>query len=170
ATLVHGAAKTKEPVREGLVAMLGPAIDTLLVCTMTAMAILVTDVWKTGDENGISLTASAFEAALGPAGPYLLVLCVAVFAFSSLFTYSYYGTKCLGFLVGAERQDLYNYLYIASIIFGAVTSITAVINLIDGMFAVMAIPTMISALIMAPRVKEAATDYFARIDSFQIYD
>src|SRR5699024_11286435 len=105
ATLAHGAAKTKEPVREGLVAMLGPAIDTLIVCTMTAMAILVTDVWQTGNENGIALTASAFGEALGPVGPYILVLCVAVFAFSSLFTYSYFGSKCFNFLVGAELKD-----------------------------------------------------------------
>ncbi|SMO37599.1 alanine/glycine:cation symporter family protein [Fodinibius sediminis] len=170
ATLAHGAAKTKEPIREGLVAMLGPVIDTLLVCTMTALAILVTGVWRTGDENGIALTASAFGEALGPVGPYLLVLCVAVFAFSSLFTYSYYGTKCFGFLAGAERQGWYNYFYVSSIIFGAVTSISAVINLIDGMYAVMAIPTMTATLLMAPRVKRAAKDYFSRIDSFEVYD
>jgi AGCS family alanine or glycine:cation symporter len=170
ATLAHGAAKTKEPVREGLVAMLGPAIDTLLVCTMTALAILVTGAWQTGDENGIALTASAFGEALGPIGPYLLVLCVAVFAFSSLFTYSYYGTKCFGFLAGAERKDWYLYFYVASIIFGAVTSISAVIDLIDGMYAVMAIPTMVATLVMAPRVKKAAKDYFARIKTFETYD
>lgn len=170
ATLAHGAAKTREPVREGLVAMLGPAIDTLLVCTMTALAILVTGVWKTGDENGIALTASAFGEALGPVGPYLLMLCVAIFAFSSLFTYSYYGTKCLGFLIGAKYQDTYNYVYVGSIIFGAITTITSVINLIDGMFAVMAIPTMITALLLAPKVKAAAKDYFSRIETFEVYD
>lgn len=170
ATLAHGAAKTREPVREGLVAMLGPVIDTLIVCTMTALAILVTGVWQTGDENGIALTASAFGEALGPIGPYLLMLCVAIFAFSSLFTYSYYGTKCLGFLAGAKRQGWYNYFYVASIIFGAVTSISAVINLIDGMYAVMAIPTMITALLLAPKVKEAAQDYFSRIETFETYN
>lgn len=169
ATLAHGAAKTREPIREGLVAMMGPAIDTLLVCTLTALSILVTGVWRTGDENGIALTAAAFGEALGPIGPYLLILCVAVFAFSSLFTYSYYGTKCFGFLVGAERQKYYNYFYVASIIFGSVTTITAVINLIDGMYAVMAIPTMTVALLLAPKVKEAAKDYFSRIDTFKIY-
>lgn len=170
ATLAHGAAKTREPVREGLVAMLGPVIDTLIVCTMTALAILVTGVWQTGDENGIALTASAFGEALGPIGPYLLMLCVAIFAFSSLFTYSYYGTKCLGFLAGAKRQGWYNYFYVGSIIFGAVTSISAVINLIDGMYAIMAIPTMVTALMLAPKVKEAAQDYFSRIETFETYD
>lgn len=169
ATLAHGAAKTKEPVREGLVAMLGPAIDTLLVCTMTAMAILVTGEWQTGSENGIALTAAAFGDALGPIGPYLLVLCVTIFAFSSMFTYSYYGTKCLGFLIGAERQHWYNYFYVGSIVLGAVTTIMSVIHLIDGMFAIMAIPTMVTALLLAPKVKQAARDYFSRLDSFETY-
>jgi AGCS family alanine or glycine:cation symporter len=170
ATLAHGAAKTKEPVREGLVAMLGPAIDTLLVCTMTALAILVTDVWRTGEENGITLTASAFQEALGIVGPTLLVICVTVFAFSSLFTYAYYGTKCLGFLIGADKQYLYNYFYVGSIVLGAVTTISSVINLIDGMFAVMSIPTVLTALMLAPKVKEAANDYFERIETFEVYD
>lgn len=169
ATLAHGAAKTKEPVREGLVAMLGPAIDTLLVCTMTALAILVTDVWKTGDENGITLTAAAFQEALGITGPSILVLCVTVFAFSSLFTYAYYGTKCLGFIIGADKQYLYNYFYVGSIILGAVTTISSVINLIDGMFAIMAIPTVVTALLLAPKVKAAAKDYFSRLDTFEVY-
>lgn len=169
ATLAHGAAKTKEPVREGLVAMLGPAIDTLLVCTMTALAILVTDVWKTGDDNGIVLTVSAFQEALGIAGPSILVLCVVIFAFSSLFTYAYYGTKCLGFLIGADKQHYYNYFYVASIVLGAVTTIGSVINLIDGMFALMAIPTVTTALLLSPKVKAAAKDYFSRLDSFKVY-
>lgn len=169
ATLAHGAAKTKEPIREGLVAMLGPAIDTLIVCTLTALAILVTGVWETGDQNGIALTAAAFGEALGPTGPYLLILCVAVFAFSSLFTYSYYGSKCFGFLVGADKQWYFNYFYVATIIFGSVTTISAVINLIDGMYAVMAIPTMTVTLLLAPKVMKAAKDYFSRIESFETY-
>ena len=168
ATLAHGAAKTKEPVREGLVAMLGPFIDTIVVCTMTALAILVTDVWKTGDQNGIALTAAAFFEALGPIGTYLLMTCISIFAASSLFAYSYYGTKCLGFLAGAERQYLYNYFYVGSIILGAVTSISAVINLIDGMYALMAIPTMTVALLLSPKVMAAARDYFARMERKEI--
>tara|TARA_R110002096_G_scaffold172757_3_gene346678 strand:+ start:7406 stop:8824 length:1419 start_codon:yes stop_codon:yes gene_type:complete len=168
ATLAHGAAKTKEPVREGLVAMLGPFIDTIVVCTMTALAILVTDVWKSGDQNGISLTASAFSEALGPVGIYLLMICVFIFATSSLFAYSYYGTKCLGFLAGAEKQHTYNYYYVGSILLGAVTSISAMINLIDGMFAIMAIPTMTVAIILSPKVMEATRDYFNRMEKKEI--
>ncbi len=168
ATLAHGAAKTKEPVREGLVAMMGPFIDTIIVCTMTALAILVTDVWRTGDENGITLTASAFQEALGPVGIYLLMICVTIFAASSLFTYSYYGTKCLGFLVGASRQKWYNLFYVGSILLGATASISAIINLIDGMYAVMAIPTMTVALLLSPKVMTAAKDYFERMQKKEI--
>ena len=163
ATLAHGAAKTKEPVREGLVAMMGPFIDTLVVCTMTALAILVTGVWTSGDVNGISLTASAFQEAMGPIGVYVLMLCVLIFAFSSLFTYSYYSTKCLGFLAGAHRQKYFNYFYAAAIIFGAVATIDAVLNFTDGMFALMAIPTMTATILLSPKVMNAAQDYFGRM-------
>ena len=163
ATLAHGAAKTKEPVREGLVAMMGPFIDTLVVCTMTALAILVTGVWTSGDVNGISLTASAFQEAMGPIGVYVLMLCVLIFAFSSLFTYSYYSTKCLGFLAGAHRQKYFNYFYAAAIIFGAVATIDAVLNFTDGMFALMAIPTMTAAILLSPKVMNAAQDHFGRM-------
>lgn len=167
--LAHGAAKTKEPVREGLVAMLGPAIDTIITCTMTALAILVTGVWKSTEANGVTLTLNAFNEALPTVGTYLLVVCVLFFAISSMLTYSYYGTKCLGFLIGAERQHWYNYFYVASIIFGSIASIGAVIDLIDGMFALMAIPTMVSGLILAPKVMEVSRDYFSRIGTFKEY-
>ncbi|PAU95426.1 sodium/alanine symporter [Aliifodinibius salipaludis] len=167
--LAHGAAKTKEPVREGLVAMLGPAIDTIITCTMTALAILVTGVWKSTEANGVTLTLNAFNEALPEFGTYLLVICVVFFAISSMLTYSYYGTKCLGYLIGADKQHWYNYFYVGSIIFGSVASIGAVIDLIDGMFALMAIPTMVSTILLAPKVKEAATSYFERIDSFKTF-
>jgi AGCS family alanine or glycine:cation symporter len=162
-SLAHGASKTKEPVREGLVAMMEPAIDTLLVCTMTALAILVTGVWQSTEANGVTLTLNAFNEALPAFGTYLLIISVLTFSVSSMLSYSYYGTKCLGFLIGAERQNLYNYFYVFSIIFGAIASLDAVINLIDGMFALMAIPTMISALLLSPKVREASKDYFARL-------
>lgn len=165
--LAHGAAKTKEPVREGLVAMLGPAIDTIITCTMTALAILVTGVWKSTEANGVTLTLNAFNEALPTVGTYLLVICVLFFSISSMLTYSYYGTKCLGFLIGAERQHWYNYFYVASIVFGSIASIGAVIDLIDGMFALMAIPTMISGLILAPKVMEVSRDYFSRMGTFK---
>ena len=163
AAMAHGAVKTKEPVREGLVAMLGPVIDTLVVCTLTALAILVTGVWQTTDVNGVSLTAAAFREAIPYVGDYLLLICIGVFSISSLFSYSYYGTKCLSFLLGAKHKRYYNYFYILSILIGATTSLSMMINLIDGFFALMAIPTMIATLVLAPRVLREARGYFGRM-------
>lgn len=160
-SLAHGASKSKEPVREGLVAMMEPAIDTLLVCTMTALAILTTGVWQTSEANGVTLTLNAFNEALPTVGTYLLLLSVATFSISSMLSYSYYGTKCLSFLIGAKNQYLYNYFYVFALVLGAVISIDAVINLIDGMFALMAIPTMTSALLLSPKVRAAIKDYFS---------
>jgi AGCS family alanine or glycine:cation symporter len=163
APMAHGAAKTDEPVREGLVAMLGPAIDTLIVCTLTALAILVTGVWETTSSNGVTLTALAFEDAMPGMGSYLLMICVFIFSVSSLFSYSYYGTKCLSFLIGAKHKHYYNYFYILSIILASTTPFTVMINFIDGVFALMAIPTMIATLIMAPRVVKEIKAYKQRL-------
>lgn len=167
--LAHGAAKTNEPVREGLVAMIEPVIDTLLVCTMTGLAILMTGVWTDTSADGVTLTAMAFSAGLpGQLGVVILIICVVIFSLTTMFTYSYYGTKCLGYLLGAERQHWYNYFYIFSIWFGAVASIDAVISLVDGAFALMAIPTMVSTLLLSPKVREASKIYFAKIASKEI--
>ena len=163
APMAHGAAKTDEPIREGLVAMLGPAIDTLIVCTLTALAILVTGVWETTSDNGVSLTASAFADVMPNYGKYLLLICIAVFSMSSLFSYSYYGTKCMSFLFGADKKHYYNYFYILSILIGATTSLSMMINLIDGIFALMAIPTMLATLILAPKVLVELKAYIKRM-------
>ncbi|RIA09520.1 AGCS family alanine or glycine:cation symporter [Flavobacteriaceae bacterium MAR_2010_72] len=163
APMAHGAAKTDEPVREGLVAMLGPAIDTLVVCTLTALAILVTGVWQTTSDNGVTLTASAFADAMPGFGQYLLMICVFIFSISSLFSYSYYGTKCLSFLIGAKHKHYYNYFYILSIILAATTPFSMMINFIDGVFALMAIPTMLATIVMAPRVVKEIKAYQQRL-------
>ncbi|MAZ72457.1 MAG: sodium/alanine symporter [Flavobacteriaceae bacterium] len=163
APMAHGATKTNEPIREGLVAMLGPAIDTLVVCTLTALAILVTGVWQTSEANGVTLTATAFTETMPVYGKYALLLCIGVFSISSLFSYSYYGTKCMSFLFGAKNKNLYNYFYIASIILGATTSLSMMINLIDTFFAYMAIPTMLSTIILAPKVIAEAKRYFLKL-------
>jgi len=160
--MAHGAAKTREPVREGLVAMLEPAIDTLLICTMTAMALLMTGAWTDTTVDGITMTAVAFETGVPVIGLHLLIICVFIFSITTMFTYSYYGSKCLNFLAGADKKHYYNYFYIFTIFFGAITSIDMVINLIDGMFALMAIPTMTASLLLAPKVMEATRDYFSR--------
>jgi len=163
APMAHGAAKTNEPIREGLVAMLGPAIDTLVVCTLTALAILVTGVWQSSDANGVSLTATAFSNGIPYIGKYALLLCICIFSISSLFSYSYYGTKCMSFLFGAKNKKYYNFFYVASIMIGATTTLSMMINLIDTFFALMAIPTMTATLILAPKVIKEAKSYFARL-------
>ncbi len=158
APMAHGAAKTNNPVKEGFVAMLGPFIDTLLVCTMTALAILVTGAWKS-QADGVTLTANAFESTFSVLGNYILLACVFVFSISSLFSYSYYGAKCLSFLAGDHNKKKYNYIYIISIMLGATTSLSMMINLIDTFFALMAVPTMIATLILAPKVLKKLNKY-----------
>ena len=160
APMAHGAARTNEPIREGLVAMLGPIVDTILICTMTALALIVTGVWQHSDANGITLTAEAFSEGIPVIGHYVLMLCITIFALTTIFAFPYYGTKCFGFVFGAEKQYWYNFFYIASIIAGATATLDIIINLIDGVYALMAIPTMISAIWLAPHVKRAAMQYF----------
>ncbi|MTI40680.1 alanine/glycine:cation symporter family protein [Fulvivirga lutimaris] len=170
APIAHGAAKTDEPVREGLVAMLGPAIDTLIVCTLTALAILITNVWQTTDLDGVTLTSRAFESAFPGVGNYILLTCIFFFASSSLFSFSWYGSRCMAFIVGEDKKYVYNYVYVATIIFGSVASLSTIFSLIDGAFALMAIPTMTSALILAPRVIKAADEYIAKMKSKKVLD
>ncbi len=163
APLMHGAAKTKEPVREGLVAMLGPAIDTIIVCTMTGLCIIITGVWDSGEADGILLTSQAFEASLPGFGPYILMICVMVFAITTIFGLAYYGQKCLSFLIGAKYGKYFHYWYIALVVVGSVASLTDVVNLVFVAYGLMAIPTMISGIILAPKVMKATKEYFTNV-------
>jgi alanine or glycine:cation symporter, AGCS family len=163
--MAHGAAKTREPVREGLVAMLGPIIDTLIICSATAFAILLSGQWANGEDlNGVTLTAAAFQELLGTPGLVVVLLAVIAFALTTIFTYSFYGTQCAGFLFGAQHRHHYRWLYLAFIIVASVVTLEAAISIIDGAYALMAIPTMVSALLLAPRVLEASRRYFADLD------
>lgn len=163
APMVHGASKNNEPIREGLIAMLGPFIDTIVVCTLTALVILLTGVWENSENDGVRLTLEAFELGIPVYGKYLLMLSVLVFALSTIFTYSYYGHKCTNYLFGADKAKYYNYLYLITIVLGSVASLEVVVSLVDGMYAVMAFPTMISAIYLSPKVRAASKDYFARM-------
>jgi alanine or glycine:cation symporter, AGCS family len=163
APMALGAAKSTEPVREGLISMLSPVIDTIISCSLTALAILVTDVWQNTKANGITLTSQAYQNALPFGGQYILLLCTFTFAITALFSYSYYGRRGLAFLVGEEKSRVYDYVYLIMIVVGAVVSMDAVLNLIDIAFALMAIPTMLSGLVLAPRVMDEARAYFARM-------
>ncbi len=163
APMVHGASKNREPIREGLIAMLGPFVDTIVVCTLTALVILLTGAWQTSENDGVRLTLEAFELGIPGFGKYLLMLSVLVFALSTMFTYSYYGHKCTNYLFGASKAHYYNYFYLATIVVGAVVSLEVVVSLVDGMYAIMAFPNMIAALYLSPKVRAASKDYFARI-------
>lgn len=161
--MAHGAAKTREPVREGLVAMIGPFIDTILVCSITAFAILVSGVWNDPTLNGVSMTAKAFSNELGLLGDFILFFSVFTFSVTTMFGQSYYGAKCTGFLFGSHWKVNYNWFYVLSAIVGATVSISIVINLIDGMYAIMAIPTMVSTILLAPKVMKETRRYFSMI-------
>jgi len=163
-SLAHGAAKTNEPAREGLVAMVGPIADTLIVCTCTALTLLVTGVWK-GGAQGVTMAAEAYEQVFPGFGAYLLLLMVFVLSMTTVLTYWYYGSKCMGFLFGAHREKYYLWAYMLLIVAGSVVSLDIVINLLDGAYATMAIPTMVSTLLLAPKVKAVAMNYFARLDA-----
>jgi AGCS family alanine or glycine:cation symporter len=163
APMALGASKSVEPIREGLISMLSPAIDTLLVCTLTALAILVTGVWQTSGANGVTLTSLAFEQSLPGVGNYLLLICAFFFAITSLFSYNYYGSKALSFLIGVKASKIYDYFYLLTIIWGALASLTDVAYVIDIAFAIMAIPTMVSGFMLAPKVMAEAKKYFARL-------
>ena len=161
--MAHGAAITKEPIREGLVAMLGPMIDTLIVCSVTGFVILSSGVWTNPDLNGISMTTRAFEVGLPIIGKPLLILIVIVFSLTTMIGYSYYGSKCTAFLFGNKWKQSYRIFYTLSLILASVITIDIVINFIDGMFALMAIPTMVSSIILAPKVMKAARKYFNKL-------
>lgn len=164
--MAHGAARTNEPIREGLVATLGPIFDTLLVCTCTAIVILLAGDWQSpGNLSGITLTANAFQAEMGIAGLFALSFVALVLSTTTMFTGWYYGAKCFAFLVGARWQNGFRWFFIAAVVFGATVSIDVVFNLISGSYGLMAIPTMVSSIILAPRVMAAARDYFSRFDS-----
>ena len=163
APMVQGQAKTNEPIREGLVGMLGPAIDTLLVCTLTALAILLTGTWTEAGIDGVTVTVHAFNKAIPNYGGYVLFIAVLIFAVTSLFSYSYYGEKGLSYLIGRKKARQYRVVYVLTIVLGAVASLTFIISLIDAFYAMMAIPTMISALYLSPKVMEETKRYFAKL-------
>lgn len=162
APMYHGQSRNDEPIKEGLVAMLGPFIDTILVCTFTAVVLILSGAYQE-DVSGIVMTLNAFKITLFDYGDELLMLIVTAFALSTLFTYSYYGVKSLSFLTNARIGKWYNVYFVVMIIFAAVASLELVKNLIDLSYALMVIPNMIAVLYLAPRVNAAAKTYFAKM-------
>lgn len=160
--MAHSVARTSEPIREGLVGMLGPMIDTLLVCTCTALVILASGLWQApGELNGIAMTLTALRSEIGVLATPLLSVVVLILSLTTMFAGWYYGATCFGFLFGAEYQHWFRYFFIGTIVFGASVSIDVVFNLIVGAYGLMAIPTMTATLLLAPKVMAAAREYFA---------
>ena len=154
APMYHGQSETKEPIHEGLVAALGPLLDTVLVCSITGIIIIISGAYLGQEFNGIVLTLEAFNRLFFGIGDQLLLLMVLVFGISTLFTYSYYGVKCLDFLTQKKWGYVYNYIYLASIILSAIATVDVVIGIIDLSFALMCIPNMIAILYLSPKVNK----------------
>ena len=161
--MAHGAAKTKEPVREGLVAMWEPVIDTLIMCTLTGLVLMVTGVWDSGIGDGVLLTTQAFQEALPGVGPYLLLAGVLCLSFSSMLGFSYYVVKCGCFLFGQKVRLPVLGFYLLTIVVSAVVKMDVIINFLDIAFGLMAIPTILSSILLAPKVNKAAKEYFKKL-------
>ncbi len=164
AAIAHAAAKTDEPVREGVVAMIGPFIDTIVVCTMTALAILITGAHMKEGLEGIEITAAAFGQ-LGPVVPYILFIAVFVFAFSSVISWGYYGERASEYLFGKGGILPYRVVYVAIVIVGPVLSLQAVIDFSDAVMLSMAFPNIVGMLFLSGKVKGLVDDYVARLRS-----
>lgn len=157
--IAHAAARTKNPVRQGLVAMLATFIDTIVVCTITALVILTSTVWMEG-EAGASLTALSFDAALPGYGNQIVSLALAVFAFTTLLGWSFYGEKCFQFLFGTRSIMLYRVLFVLAIPLGALANLGFIWLMADTFNAMMAIPNLIALALLSPVVFKLTRDYF----------
>ena len=168
AAIAHAAARTDEPIREGAVAMLGPFIDTIVVCTMTALAILITGVYDPGTQmswaDGAILTAKAFGT-LHAFAPYLLVVTVIVFAYSTMISWSYYGERATEFLFGRAGILPYRIVYVFFVVLGPVLRVDDVLDFSDMMLLSMAFPNVLGMVLLAPVVRKRMDEYVARIQS-----
>ena len=165
ASLMHGASRNDQPVREGLIAMIGPAIDSGLVCTLTSIPILMAmqiSPIEVEGVKGLYIALNAFESMLPGWGQYALLIIVFIFAFTTMFSYSYYGTECAGYLFGYKNGKYYDYFYLFMIVVACVISLDLVVSIMDLAFAFMAIPTMYALLRLSPRVKREAKKYFSQ--------
>jgi len=159
ATLMHGASRNETPVREGLIAMLGPSIDSGLVCTLTALAILLCGNIDVDGVKGLQVAVDAFSKAI-PGGQYLLMLVVACFALSSMFSYSFYGTTCANYLFGSRIGGWYRLVFILSMVIFAMIPLEAAVGVCDLFYALMAFATMSTVLVLSRHVRRATRKYF----------
>lgn len=158
--IAHAVARTTNPVRQGLVGMLGTFIDTLVVCTMTALVILVTGALASG-ENGAALSAHAFSKGLPGPGDFVVTFGLVVFAFTTLLAWSYYGERCIEYLFGLRLVPTYRLVWVAMVFVGAVAKLELVWLFSDVMNGFMAVPNLIALLLLSPVVFHLARQYFA---------
>ena len=149
APIYHGQSTTKHGTDEGLVGMLGPILDTILVCTITGLIIIISGAYLETDLNGIVLSLEAFRILFFGFGDYILIIMISIFGISTLFTYSYYGVKCYGFLTTPKNGKYYNIIYVIAIMISSILTVEIVIGLIDIAFALMAIPNMIAIIYLS---------------------
>ncbi|MCB0408175.1 MAG: alanine:cation symporter family protein [Bdellovibrionales bacterium] len=166
APMAHGNAKTAEPISEGLVAMLGPFFDTIIICTMTALVILITLPIETFKQSeGVHITIAAFETTLPGFGRHILGLAVLLFSVTTMIGMANYNEKCWNFLFRGRwglGENTFIAVFCATLIFGAISALDDVVNILDIGFGLMAYPNMITTLWLAPKVKSALKDYFKR--------
>ena len=170
APIAHAAVKTDEPATEGLVSLLEPFIDTVIVCTMTALVIVITGVYQDGSGlSGVKLTSEAF-ASVYSWFPYILAVAVLLFAFSTMITWSYYGIKAWTFLFGNNKkmEIIYKVLFCCVTVIGATMSLTEVVNFADAANFSMAIPNLIGVFVLAPVVRQCLISFMAKIKSGEI--
>ena len=160
APIAHAAAQTNNPVAQGLVAMLGTFIDTLVVCTITGLAIVVSGEWTTG-VNGAALTSAAFAQSL-PFGNYIVAIALSVFAFTTILGWSVYSEKCVQYLLGVKAVVPFRILWIVVVPVGAASSLEFIWLLADTMNAMMAIPNLIAIALLSPVVFKLSKEYFAK--------
>ncbi len=162
--MAHAAAKTNEPVNEGLVAMLEPFIDTLIICTITGLVIIVTDshLHHPPEVMGASLTAYAFGQVLGNLGSLLVGVSLSLFAFSTIIAWSYYGDRCARFLFGERAVPIYRIVYVIAVAVGAYIPLALVWNLADITNLLMVIPNLIALVGLTALVVKLKKDYFSR--------
>lgn len=159
APIAHAAAETNSPIRQGSIAMLGTFIDTLIICTMTGLVLVVTDVWSSGLE-GAAMTLSAFESTL-PFGANILTICIVLFAFTTMLGWSYYGERCAEFLLGPRIIVPYRIIWVIGIFLGTQMSLGVVWKMSDALNGLMAIPNLIALILLSPVVFKLTKQYFA---------
>lgn len=158
AAIAHAAARTNQPVQQGMIAMLGTFIDTLVICTMTGLVIVIMDVWPTG-VSGASLTSMAFGNAF-PGGEYVVTMGLCLFAFTTMIGWSYYGERCAVFLLGTRVITPFRVAWVLAIPVGTVIELDLIWLIADTLNAFMAIPNLIALVLLSPLVFKLSRDHF----------